>query len=102
MRAPGPIRCAAPDDKYVPAGWEGPSYAQSMITLAIGPPTGDPGDVQVSRDRDYGPSVTGGHPLLEANVKSAIERAASGHLGRRWVSTAFTDLNDRASHPCGI
>jgi fructosamine-3-kinase len=43
-----------------------------------------------------------GHPLLESDVKSAIESAASRHLGRRWVSEAFTDLNDRASHPCGV
>lgn len=42
------------------------------------------------------------HPLLEAKVKAAIESAASGHLGRSWVSHSFTDLNDRASHPCGI
>ena len=46
--------------------------------------------------------VTAKHPLLEANVKSAIESAASQQLGRRWVSDAFTDLNDRASHPCGV
>ena len=50
----------------------------------------------------YGPFVTAGHPLLETNVKSAIERAASRHLGRSWVSDGFTDLNDRASHPCGV
>lgn len=43
-----------------------------------------------------------GHPLLEANVKSVIESAASRHLGRSWASDAFTDLNDRASHPCGV
>ena len=43
-----------------------------------------------------------GHPLLEANVKSVIESAASRHLGRSWASGAFTDLNDRASHPCGV
>ncbi len=43
-----------------------------------------------------------GHPLLESNVKSAVEGAASRHLGRRWVIHAFTDLNDRASHPCGV
>jgi protein-ribulosamine 3-kinase len=42
------------------------------------------------------------HPLLASDVKSAIETAASRHLGRRWVSHAFTDLNDRASHPCGV
>jgi fructosamine-3-kinase len=46
--------------------------------------------------------VTAVHPLLDAEVTSAIEAAASRHLGRRWVSTSFTDLNDRASHPCGI
>jgi len=52
--------------------------------------------------RPYGRFVVVGHPLLESNVKSAIESAASRHLGRRWVSHAFTDLNDRASHPCGV
>jgi len=31
-----------------------------------------------------------------------IERAASVHLGRDWVGDAFTDLNDRASHACGV
>jgi fructosamine-3-kinase len=46
--------------------------------------------------------VAVGHPLLESNVKGAIESAASRHLGRRWVSDGFTDLNDRASHPCGV
>ena len=46
--------------------------------------------------------VTAVHPLLEAKVKGAIESAASRHLGRSWVSDSFTDLNDRASHPCGI
>jgi fructosamine-3-kinase len=52
--------------------------------------------------RHYGWFVVVGHPLLEPNVKSAIESAASRHLGRRWVSRAFTDLNERASHPCGV
>src|SRR5436305_791491 len=52
--------------------------------------------------RHYDRLVAAGHPLLESNVKSAIESAASRHLGRRWVSHAFTDLNDRASHPCGV
>jgi fructosamine-3-kinase len=46
--------------------------------------------------------VVVGHPLLESKVKGAIESAASRHLGRRWVSDGFTDLNDRASHPCGV
>jgi fructosamine-3-kinase len=31
-----------------------------------------------------------------------IERAASEHLGRPWVSQGFTDLDDRSSHPCAI
>lgn len=52
--------------------------------------------------RHYGRFVTAGHPLLEANIKATIEDAASRHLGRRWASDAFTDLNDRASHPCGV
>jgi len=42
------------------------------------------------------------HPLLDDNIKRAIESAASFHLGRSWVSRSFTDLNDRASHPCGL
>jgi fructosamine-3-kinase len=46
--------------------------------------------------------VAVGHPLLEPKVKGAIESAASRHLGRRWVSDGFIDLNDRASHPCGV
>jgi fructosamine-3-kinase len=46
--------------------------------------------------------VGSGHPLLGAATKAAIERAASAHRGRRWVSQGFTSLDDRASHPCGI
>jgi len=46
--------------------------------------------------------VTAIHPLLAAEAKSAIESEASSHLGRRWVADAFTDLVDRASHPCGL
>src|SRR5262249_19695963 len=38
----------------------------------------------------------------EAPVLAAIERAASAHRGRPWASQGFTDLDDRASHPCGI
>ena len=41
-------------------------------------------------------------PLLDHDIKHAIERAASHHLGRSWVSRSFTDLNDRASHPAGV
>ena len=33
---------------------------------------------------------------------NAIERATSLHLGRSWKAAAFTDLDDRASHPCAI
>jgi fructosamine-3-kinase len=46
--------------------------------------------------------VGSGHPLLGAAVLAAVERAASAHRGRRWVSQGFTSLDDRASHPCGI
>jgi hypothetical protein len=42
------------------------------------------------------------HPLLESAVVCEIERAASTHLGRRWISGVFTDLDDRASHPSGV
>ena len=31
-----------------------------------------------------------------------IENAASAHVGRPWVVDGFTDLNERASHPCGV
>jgi hypothetical protein len=31
-----------------------------------------------------------------------ISRAATAHLGRPWRPTGFTDLGERASHPCGI
>jgi fructosamine-3-kinase len=42
------------------------------------------------------------HPLLDGAVVAEIERAASAHLGRPWVSRRFIDLNERASHPCGV
>jgi fructosamine-3-kinase len=42
------------------------------------------------------------HPLREPSLVRAIERAASAHLGRPWSVRGFTDLNERASHPCGI
>jgi fructosamine-3-kinase len=32
----------------------------------------------------------------------AVTRATSGHLGRPWRATGFTDLRARASHRCGI
>jgi fructosamine-3-kinase len=43
-----------------------------------------------------------GHPLRDPEIVTAIERAASEHLGRRWISQGFTDLDDRASHPTGV
>jgi len=42
------------------------------------------------------------HPLLAPDVRAAVEAAASRHRGRPWAATGFTDLRDRASHPCGI
>ncbi|WP_328652050.1 fructosamine kinase family protein [Micromonospora sp. NBC_00330] len=42
------------------------------------------------------------HPLVRAPIVREIERAASVHLGRAWAASGFTDLNDRASHPCGL
>ncbi|GIH14138.1 fructosamine kinase family protein [Rugosimonospora africana] len=42
------------------------------------------------------------HPLLAAPVVREIERVVSDHLGRRWTASSFTDLDDRASHPCGL
>jgi fructosamine-3-kinase len=50
--------------------------------------------------RGYGRDVT--HPLLDRLIVRAVEQAATGHFGRPWASTGFTDLNHRASHPCGI
>lgn len=42
------------------------------------------------------------HPLLDPAVVAEIERAASEHRGRPWVSQGFTSLDERSSHPCGI
>jgi len=42
------------------------------------------------------------HPLLAPVIVDTVERAAAAHLGRAWARTGFTDLNHRASHPCGI
>jgi fructosamine-3-kinase len=47
-------------------------------------------------------SSTSQHVLERPPVVREIERAASAHLGRKWVVRGFTDLNDRASHPCGL
>jgi fructosamine-3-kinase len=42
------------------------------------------------------------HPLLDPATQAMIERAASEHLGRAWLSQGFTSLDERSSHPCGI
>ena len=42
------------------------------------------------------------HPLLAPAIVAEIERAASEHLGRPWLSQGFTSLDERSSHPCGI
>jgi fructosamine-3-kinase len=42
------------------------------------------------------------HPLLDPAVIAGIEESASAYLGRQWRWEAFTDLDDLASHPCGI
>jgi fructosamine-3-kinase len=42
------------------------------------------------------------HPLMDPMIIAAVERAATAHRGRQWACSGFTDLNDRAAHPCGI
>lgn len=42
------------------------------------------------------------HPLTAASTRRAVEVAASAHLGRPWTAAGFTDVDDRASHRCGI
>lgn len=41
-------------------------------------------------------------PLLAKAMVREIERAASAHGGRRWAARGFTDVDDRACHPCGV
>lgn len=50
------------------------------------------------------PRTVGGvtHPLLRPVIVRAVERAAAEHRGRPWRHAGFTDLNHRASHPCGV
>jgi len=48
------------------------------------------------------PPVRGLHPLLDPEVVTAVERMVSSYLGRRWHPETFDDLDDLASHPCGI
>jgi len=40
--------------------------------------------------------------LFRPRIVAAIEEAVSRHCGSSWTCVAFVDLNDRASHPCGI
>ena len=42
------------------------------------------------------------HPLLNPLIVAAVERAATHHRGRAWTQAGFTDLDHRATHPCGI
>jgi fructosamine-3-kinase len=42
------------------------------------------------------------HPLLNPLIVEAVERAATHHRGRAWTQAGFTDLDHRATHPCGI
>jgi fructosamine-3-kinase len=35
-------------------------------------------------------------------IIAAVEHAAAAHRGRAWKCGGFTDLGDRAAHPCGI
>lgn len=42
------------------------------------------------------------HPLKRPEVVAAIELAVTTHLARPWSTLDFCDLDDRASHPCGI
>ncbi|MDR3647453.1 MAG: fructosamine kinase family protein [Acidimicrobiales bacterium] len=46
--------------------------------------------------------LRGRHPLLDPEVATAVRRMVSSHLGRRWHAQAFDDLDDLASHPCGV
>ena len=42
------------------------------------------------------------HPLLVEAVRDRIESAMSRHVRSVWRMERFTDLDDRASHPCGV
>jgi fructosamine-3-kinase len=42
------------------------------------------------------------HPLNDRRLRHAVEKAASTHRGRTWFAERLIDLNERASHPCGI
>jgi fructosamine-3-kinase len=81
--------------------------ASSPVLASTGPGERGSGELRPGENeltgagvRGYGRGVT--HPLLDRLIVRAVEQAATGHLGRPWASTGFTDLNHRASHPCGI
>src|SRR5690349_14187567 len=40
--------------------------------------------------------------FLNAPLRTSIERAVSGHIGRQWELQTLKDMNDLASHPCAI
>ena len=42
------------------------------------------------------------HSLLDPEVVAAVQEMVSSHLGRRWRPETFHDLDDLASHPCGV
>jgi protein-ribulosamine 3-kinase len=42
------------------------------------------------------------HPLLDPMIIAAVEHAAAAHRGEAWKCSGFTDLSDRAAHPCGV
>jgi protein-ribulosamine 3-kinase len=46
--------------------------------------------------------IIGVHKLEKPTIVTAIERSVSSHVGRRWSSRSFRNLDERASHPCGI
>jgi len=42
------------------------------------------------------------HPLLDPVVLTALQEVVSAHLGRAWRCEVFSELDDLASHPCGV
>jgi fructosamine-3-kinase len=46
--------------------------------------------------------LDGPSPLRSPAIIQAVTAAAAAHRGRPWRCEGFTNLSDRASHPCGI
>ncbi len=67
---------------------------------------GTMGDVHpidhADRGRAAASPASGRHPLLDPEVVTAVGKMVSSYLGRRWDLETFDDLDDLASHPCGI